>query len=280
MRPGARVQFRVAAGVTPTLKSTKLRTASMPITIKAVRAGDVRELRQRYRDEANGQIVHDSLHERWGWTNTSLLEIDRAAVGFVGVAVGGPWTGKPTVFEMYVLPEHRGRAFELFETFLAGSDARFFEVETTDTLLTVMLHTYGRDIVSEKIVFRDALTTALPANGAVLTRVNSVEESMAAFVRRQGGSEWALEVDGRTAATGGILFHYNHPYGDIYMEVAEDFRRRGFGAYLVQELKRVTYEMGGIPAARTSPDNVASRRTLQKAGLIPCGHILVGTIAK
>jgi hypothetical protein len=26
---------------------------------------------------------------------------------------------------------------------------------------------------------------------------------------------------------GGILDHYNRPYGDIYMEVAEPFRRRG-----------------------------------------------------
>ena len=84
--------------------------------------------------------------------------------------------------------------------------------------------------------------------------------------------------DGETVATGGVLFHYNAPYGDIYMEVAEPFRRRGLGAFLVQELKRVTYELGSIPCARCSPENVASRRTLQKAGLVPFAHILNGTI--
>jgi GNAT superfamily N-acetyltransferase len=36
-----------------------------------------------------------------------------------------------------------------------------------------------------------------------------------------------------------LFFHYNPPYGDVYMEVAEPFRRRGLGAYLVQELKRI-----------------------------------------
>lgn len=34
------------------------------------------------------------------------------------------------------------------------------------------------------------------------------------------------------------------------LAVAEPFRRRGFGAFLVQELKRVCYEGGYVPAAR------------------------------
>jgi GNAT superfamily N-acetyltransferase len=62
------------------------------------------------------------------------------------------------------------------------------------------------------------------------------------------------------------------------MEVAEPFRRRGLGSLLVQELKRTCYEMGRIPAARCSADNLASRATLQKAGLVPCGRLLTGTL--
>ena len=75
-----------------------------------------------------------------------------------------------------------------------------------------------------------------------------------------------IESEGVPVATGGVLFHYNPPYGDIYMGVNEVYRRRGFGSYLVQELKRIAYEMGKIPAARCNASNVASRRTLQKAG--------------
>ena len=40
------------------------------------------------------------------------------------------------------------------------------EIQSNDALLTVMLHTYARDIWSEKIVFEDGVTTALQANGA------------------------------------------------------------------------------------------------------------------
>ena len=93
-------------------------------------------------------------------------------------------------------------------------------------------------------------------------------------------SHGVLEIDGAVAAKGGILFHYNRPYGDIYREVAEPSRQRGLGSYLVQELKRVCYEKGSVPCARCNPENIASRKTLQKAGFAPCGHLLTGTLSR
>jgi len=237
-------------------------------------------LRTRQRVEMDCQIVHDSIHRREVWTISYLFELEGAAVGFGSVAIAGPWKDKPTVFEFYVLPQYRHRAFDLFEAFLAANEALFFEVQSNDVLLTVMLHAYGREIDTEKIVFADGITTTHPSNGAVLRRVNSEDETRAAIERRQGGGEWILEVDETAAGTGGILFHYNRPYGDIYMEVAEPFRKRGLGSYFVQELKRLCYELGSVPCARCNPSNVASRRTLQRAGFVPFAHILNATIPR
>jgi GNAT superfamily N-acetyltransferase len=62
------------------------------------------------------------------------------------------------------------------------------------------------------------------------------------------------------------------------MEVDERFRRRGYGSYLIQELKRVCYEMGKVPAARCDATNTASRASLQKAGLLPCARMLSGVL--
>lgn len=235
-------------------------------------------LRARQRLELNCQIVHDSIANRPGWTRTYRLALDELTAGFASVAIAGPWQDKPTVFEFYVLPEHRGRAFDLFETFLAASEARYFEVQSNDSLLTVMLHSYGRDIVSERIVFADQRTTQLTGNGAVMCPGTPVEAVYSAIEQRRGGGEWRLELDGVIVATGGVLFHYNRPYGDVHMEVMEGYRRRGFGAYLVQELKRVCYEFGAIPAARCHTANHASRRTLMKAGFVPYAHILDATV--
>jgi GNAT superfamily N-acetyltransferase len=250
----------------------------MRATATPTSAGAVLPMRVRHRREMNCQIVHDSIHRRPGWTSTFELQLDDTTVGFGSLAIGGPWADKPTIFEFYVLPAHRSSAFRLFEAFLDVTGARLMEIQSNDGLLAVMLHTYARDVSSEKIVFHDGGTTRLPSNGAILQQVTTDEDARLAIAQRQGGTEWRLQVDGEPVANGGILFHYNEPYGDLYMDVAEPFRRRGLGSYRVQELKRVAYQLGSIPCARCSPDNVASRRTLQKAGLVPYAHILNGSI--
>jgi len=236
-------------------------------------------LRTRFRQEMNCQIVHDSLHTRRGWTSSYMLQLDGDA-GFGSIAIAGPWAKKPTIFEFYVLPEYRGRAFDLFETFLEASAARHMEVQSNDTVLAVMLHAYARDIWSEKIVFGDGFRTALPANGAILQPLTSDDETRLSIAERAGCAEWLLEVEGKPAGKGAILFHYNAPYCDVAMDIEEPFRRRGFGAYLVQELKRLSYELGSIPAARCSPENRPSRKTLQKAGFVPYAHILNGSMLR
>jgi hypothetical protein len=229
-------------------------------------ADTVLPLRVRYRQEMNGQIVHDSIHRRDGWTVTYMLNVDGVTAGFGSIALAGPWKDKPSIFEFYVLPEHRTHAFELFEALLTASNARFMEIQSSDVLLAAMLHTYACDIWSEKIVFRDAITTALPANGVTVQQLTSDQETWNAIAQRQGGAEYQLVLEGATVATGGL------------METVESFRRQGFGSYLVQELKRCAYALGSIPCARCNPSNVASRETLQKAGLVPFAHILNGSI--
>lgn len=250
----------------------------MHFTCNLTSAEDVLPLRTRFREEMNCQIVHDSIHRRQGWTLSYLFQWSGTTVGFGLVAIGGPWKDKPTILEFYLLPAHRTRAFAFFEAFLASSGARFFEIQSNEPLSTAIALTYAQDVSSEKVVFRDGLTTELAVSGAVLQAVTAEEEIRLCIERRQGGGEWLLKFEGKAAAKGGILFHYNRPYGDIYMEVDESMRRRGLGSYLVQELKREAYKFGAIPCARCSPNNAPSRKTLQRAGFIPFAHILIGSL--
>lgn len=238
----------------------------MSISVKAVGVDDISVWRDLYRQEMNCQIVHDNMHARRGWTEPYLIDIDGAAAGYGSVLIGGPWAGTRTVFEYYLAPASRLRAFDCFEMLLESSRATAMEIQTNDNLITVMLHAFARNIATEKIVFADQFTTQYRIKDAILTRRTQPEE------------HWVVEIDGRVVANGGILYHYNRPYGDIYMEVAEAYRRRGVGSYLVQELKRICYERGSVPCARCNTDNVASRKALQRAGLVPCAAILHGIL--
>lgn len=235
--------------------------------------------RDMYRLEMSCQIIHDSIHSRPGWTQEYVLFAGSVAVGYGSIAIAGPWKEKPTVFEWYVVPQHRSRMFDLFSVLLTASGSVAIETQSNDTLLTVMLHTFARTVISESVLFHDKLTTAHSPCGAIVRRTTADDAAQLQAHELDADADWVVEAEHKVVAAGGVLFHYNRPYGDIYMKVAEPFRRRGFGSYLVQELKRICYEQGNVPAARCNTTNIASRKTLQKAGFVPCGHILSGQVS-
>jgi GNAT superfamily N-acetyltransferase len=225
----------------------------------------------------NCQIILDSWHGR-GWTDSYLLRLEGRVVRY-GLVGGVRAERKEIVTEFYVLPVHRGRALPLFRRFAEVSQARSVEVQTNDLLLTLMLYDCASKIESNVVLFQDRLTTTLSISGVTFRKVVDADREQITRQKLDASAEWMLEADGVVAATGGLLFHYNVPYGDIYMEVAERLRRRGYGAYLIQELKRACYEMGRVPAARCNVSNVASRSTLQKAGMLPCARVLTGVLS-
>jgi len=251
-------------------------TDTMEVSVVEASFDAVRLWRDMYRLEMNCQIIHDSIHERPGWTREYILALGGITVGYGSVAIDGPWAGKPTVYEFYVVPTHRLHLFDLFRALLASSGAVGMETQSNDTLMSVMLITFAGQVTSESILFHDKLLTSYRPAGATFREPTASEAADLPVEQRRW--QGVVEVGDHVVGTGGILFHYNPPFGDIYMEVAEPFRRRGFGSFLVQELKRVCYEGGRIPAARCNPANVPSQRTLQKAGFVPCGHILAGSL--
>lgn len=234
-------------------------------------------MREAYRAEQNCQLVHDSIRPRRGWTRELAIAEGDRVVAYASLAVDGPWRDRPTLYELYIVPDRRWRAFALFDALLEATSPPAFEVQSSDLLLTALTLTYAAEIATEKVVFRDESTTTRAVPGASLRCLTPATEIRSAIAERAGGGEWALEVDGTVVGKGGILFHYNPPYGDIYMEIDEPHRGRGFGSYLVQELKRLCRELGGMPGARCDPTNAASRRTLQRAGFVPYAHILIGS---
>jgi GNAT superfamily N-acetyltransferase len=251
----------------------------IPMKVHRVELREIEGMRDIYRHEMNCQVLFDSIHGRPGWTHEYLITDGDGKVGYGSVAVGGPWKEKPTVYEYFVLPKYRGRVFDFFIAFLTASGATEIETQSNGVLLPVMLHAFAPTVTSESSLFHDKLTTTHTLPDVVFRRATAEDAAQIAQQQLDPGARWLVAVGGVVAAAGDILFHYNRPYGDIYMAVGESFRRRGIGTYLVQELKRICYEGGSVPAARCNPKNIASRQTLQRAGFVPCGHIVKGTVS-
>jgi len=237
---------------------------------------EVSPLRELYRHEMNCQIIHDSLPGR-GFGNFFLLRLDGNLAGY-GFVMGYQGEPKDLIREFYVLPIYRQSSLKLFRRLIEASQATRIEVQTNDILLTMMLFDCATSITSDRILFHDVLTTRITIEGVRFRELTAADTPNIFQHRVEPVGNWLLEIDGTIVATGGIASHYNSPYSDIYMEVAEPCRRRGYGSYLVQELKRISYESGRIPAARCNVTNIGSRAALEKAGLLPCARVLIGVL--
>jgi GNAT superfamily N-acetyltransferase len=240
----------------------------MNIQVRRAEYPDVEIMRGLYRQEANCQIIHDSCLVR-GLADPYLILVDGGVGGY-----GAVWNKYEIgrVMEFYTLPKLRGFAAPMFRELLAASQATHIEAQTNMPLMLLMLYDFAKNITVENILFHDAFVTHLACPKGVFRRATPEEQPPYSDV------DWLIEADGAIVASGGFLCHYNPPYGDVYMSVVESARRQGFGSYMVQEVKRVCYEAGRRPAARCNATNAGSRRTLEKAGLLPCGRLLVGEV--
>jgi GNAT superfamily N-acetyltransferase len=234
----------------------------------------IRPLRALFLREANFQVRYNACHER-GWTDSYVLTMSGLDVGY-GSIKGAEIADRDTAFEFFVTPPFRKDASTLFREFLSASNATHIEAQSNDRLMSAMLFEFARNINSDVMLFEAHATTHHVVPGATFRQRRGDDRVFAHTVEPPG--DFVVELDGEIAGTGGFLLHYNEPFADVYMEVAERHRRKGVGAFLVQEVIKRCYLAGRVPAARCLIENMGSRSTLCKAGMRTCGFLLIGDV--
>jgi len=243
----------------------------MNVSIIKTSYEEVALFRVSFLKENNFQFILDKAY-RYGWADTYLFAIEEKKIGYGSVWGKDKREDRDAIFEFYIIPSYRQFSSLIFPKFQTVSNAPYVEAQTNDLLLSTMLFEFTRDISAEAILFEDYIETNLAVPGTIFTRKpDATDNPMDA-----GG--YLLTLDGEVVASGGLMLNYNLPFADIYMEVKENHRQKGFGSLIVQELKKEAYRMERVPAARCNIDNKISKSTLLKAGFRVCGCRVVGRI--
>jgi len=242
--------------------------------IKVIKTGltEIADLRTLFLQENNFQFIYNKCHQ-FGWADTYQFMADGSQAGYGSVWGKDNRQSRDAIFEFYLLPEYRKQAPDIFPLFTAESGALFVECQTNDPYLTTMLYGYCHNINAEAILFKEHFTTHFNIPGIIFRK-------QAAADNIDGEDIYVLEKEGTIVATGGFVWNYNLPFIDMYYEVKEGYRRKGFGSLITQELKKQAYNMARVPAARCNINNRASKATLLKAGMQICGFILTGSLSK
>jgi GNAT superfamily N-acetyltransferase len=247
----------------------------MDITVAPASVADIASLRKQFLAEANRQIVQHARFQR-GWADCWLVSLDGTPVGYG--ATTGELDERPRarIFEFFLLDEHRDYASDAFAELVRLSGATTIRCQSNDPLLFAMFERFATDSETDALLFE----AGPPASHALVgARFRPRNPDEATFEHKhEPVGDYVVEIGGEIVGTAGWLTHYNPPFADIYMEVSPAWRRKGIGRYLVQETMRACAANGYIPAARTGPDNIASRAALLSAGLRSCGSLLLGPL--
>jgi GNAT superfamily N-acetyltransferase len=235
---------------------------------------DIRLMRESFVEEACCQIVRYSiLPRKLAAPYLIFFEGEVAGYGAIGTA---HFPGR--IMEFFAIPSRRDRAAEMLSALAQAGDATQAEAQSNIPWTHSVWLAATENRREDYLLFEDGGPSRLTCPGMKF-RVRDDRDAGQVFEHRhEPVGNWVVEDDEGIAATGGYFTHYNPPYADIYMEVAERARGRGVGSFLVRELMRVCREMGLRPAARCVPSNVASRKTLEKAGMRVCGSLDAGDL--
>jgi hypothetical protein len=228
---------------------------------------EIQALRDLFLAESPFQFIYNKCHGA-GWADTYLFTINEMKVGYGSIRGKDRREDRDAVFEFYLLKPFRHLTDKIFSEFQKISRAKFIECQSNDTLLASVLFDRASIIHVEAILFEDSFQTKLKIPNTIFKQKENTDE----------GPSYVLEDDGNTVARGGYVWNYNFPFIDMYYEVEENYRQRGFGSLIAQELKKEAYRMNRIPAARCNVKNKASKATLLKAGMRVCGHLLTGRL--
>ena len=229
----------------------------------------ISSLRKLFLEETKFQFIYNKCHEN-SWSDDYLFTIEGTPAGYGCIWGKDTREKRDAIYELYLLPVYRKFSGDILMALQSVSGADFIECKTNDPALSPLLFQYTKNINAEAILFEDKNTTSFEFPGVEIIKLNENRHCV----------EYELKLDGAVAAEGGMMLNYNFPNADLYYHVKEEFRRKGVATLFIQELKKETYAMGRIPAARCNIHNRISRASLIKAGFDICGYIVVGKFAK
>jgi RimJ/RimL family protein N-acetyltransferase len=233
--------------------------------------------RDLYLQAMNRQIRYNACHER-GRSNLYSFVMDGTLIGYAAIKGKNEPTDRDCIFEFFLLPAQRKWASFAFQQLIQFTQAAYIECQSNDGFITPLLYEFAEHIRTEVILFEDQQVTDLKIPDVTFRPYNDDDKVFEHQSEPPG--DYVLVRNNKVVATGGFLLHYNRPYADLYMEVNVAHRGKGFGSYLLQEIKKACYLAGRVPAARCNLENKASRACLEKAGMGVCGFMLEGIVKK
>jgi GNAT superfamily N-acetyltransferase len=193
------------------------------------------------------------------------------------------------LLRFHLLENYLARAQELFRWIVSTYGIQQAITSTTEPLYFSLCLDLQSSVTPHSYLFRDhQRTEPLPvfSNGSIRKAHTAELDDLVRFYRAntEGPGEWiegflherltreelfVLHDRQVIVATGECIpSPQQPPYADLGMVVAQAYRGRGLGSFMLSQLKHYCYETGWKPICSCAADNHASKKAIEKAGFI------------
>lgn len=212
--------------------------------------------------------------------NSKLYEIiyDKKIVGYFSV------TSRKTLVEFYISKEYYMYSEEIFKYIISSDMVADAEVSTKQPEFLSLCLDFHKEIHISSYLFTDAqkvkyelnhfenLCFRLAKNSDIEDLKDKCDSAFEGYYEEliKNNQLFVLYDDDILLGMGEfrIIKREHGGFGDIGMVVATEHRRKGVGTYIITKLSEQCYKNGVIPMAGCDSENIASKNTLTKAGLI------------
>ena len=200
-------------------------------------------------------------------------------IGYVNVTVEGK------LLQFYLTPSHMPWGIEIFTQFLGEYQLSSAMVGTNNPCLMSVALRNPKQVSIDTYLFRDFWNREIPKkegqlkpcqNDDLKRVVDFCQVSMGAPVgwltSYIGGliernEIFVLQQDQKIIGTCEVRQSLSAgQYADIGMVVSPDFRKRGFGTFLLKQAMRIAQERNKIPICSTEKDNIGSLKAIHACG--------------
>ena len=206
----------------------------------------------------------------------------RHADDFIGYACIGE---NKKLIQFYIRPEHLGQGPEIFNDFLKEFEVRSGIVGTNNPVfLSLALH-FAQTLSVHTYLFREHLETNDEVKDGYLRKCTSEElDTAVEFYHYSIGApeEWLSGYLGDLIGRGELFILEKRgiiigacevrksksapAFADIGMVVSRDYRKQGYGSFLLNQAKSIAKSWGKTPICSCEKDNIGSLKSILNCG--------------
>jgi predicted acetyltransferase len=216
------------------------------------------------------------------------LMIDGQSIGYAGLGA------ENELLQFYILPEYMAQGPDLFQAFIQQFNVKAAMVGTHHpTFLSLALH-FVKALEVHTYLFTNTFDVPISERSATLQvclqedlerMVEFYHYSMDAPKTWLKGYLGALIEQGAVFILGneeGIIgacevrVSKNAPeVVDLGMVISPDYRRKGYGTYLLNKAKSIALKWQKIPICSCEKENIGSQKAIQNCGFVSTHHLLL-----